>query len=878
MTDRINDNIPDEQLTENGDHLNENAAQAEESVLLEEILSEYAPEDEDIAHVDREDAQRIAEEALDAETNGDKPSSDSRAPVSHERNPLFDEEPEETAEDEVDDIRKPVSKKVVVSTEGITETDISPESSAAGEDTDSGDGSAPKIRRMAESTRAREARQQKKRRRKHRKKGADYTYRQEAAVGEYADEPPKGKRKRSSSPAESMQPDEITDIVPAPADPSELEEPPVTKPKMTPRAEMTSIDLSGGSGITEADMDVSIDQPPEQTDDKVPGDSGQTEHIRRRKKAPRTKRLVDFNYYGAVEDVGRDIRDLSSIISTRVVALALASFLSIYISLCTVFDLPITGLLTLDHIYIFMAVQLGLGIISALISLPVITKGVKNLFTMKADSDSMTAIAALTCILSMIPAYMRPELAQQELIRIYMPVGILSLLTNAMGKLLIVIRAQRNFRFVSKEYDRHAVVYVRDEERAERLTRGASGDLPILAAMRRTNFITDFLRYSYSSDITDSYCRKAAPITLIVSLVISLVLTFLRTGTLLSSGAFEFCISLFSLLICSSACVAMPFVVNIPLEGASAAALGSKGIILGYQSVDDLYDVNSMLITADKLFPAGTVRLEDIKLFANSKLNDVLISAASLAKRSGSIMQQIFPEPDPEKDAERLYDIENYSYEDGFGICGWINNKRILLGSRDHMTNHSIEGIPSKSKEAEYAGSGRIPLYLSISGNVAALYIVSLRPDRYVKRWARRLSRNHISIVVKSVDPCLTPASISSLMDIPEDGVRVLPKRLHDDFDAETRRTVRMSASLACTGRFTSMAQLLLGIKSVHSAAVSGLIVQTVSILLGIGLSTLLILSKAFAVRYAYISAAALVIYNLFFTVLTYLIVSLKRN
>lgn len=716
------------------------------------------------------------------------------------------------------------------------------------------------IRPMADSTRAKEAQKQ-KRKKKRRKRSSDYTYKQETAVGEYVYSPDssgKKKKRRSGDAEPGTDPasgNEITDIVPPPGQ----EQTGVQVQQISDNEETAPENTNGDEDIYIAPAGA------------VSSDTSQVSTNKKR----RTKRIVDFNYYGDVEDVGRDIKDLTGIISNRVVILALAAFLSIYMALCSQFDLPIVNLLTVNHIYIYLTVQLLLGIVSALASLPVMTKGLKNLFTGKADSDSMTAMAAAVCLVSVLPAFFKPGLAQQEKIWVYMPVGILCLLTNGLGKLLTVLRAQKNFSFVSKEFDRHAVVYVRDEERAERLTRGTLGDFPILAAMRKTDFITDFLRYSYSSDITDSFCRKAAPLCLIFSAVVAVIMTLLRTGTLFSADSAALLFSLLSMLVSAAACAAMPFVVNIPLENASVSALRNKGMILGYQSVDDLYDANSMLITAEQLFPAGTVRMDEIKLFSNTKLDEAIQYAASLASRAGSIMTQVFAMS--EERGEHLLEIENYTYEDGLGVCGWINNKRILLGSREHMINHNIEGLPSRNKETELTGEGHEALYLSVSGNISALFSISLRPDRYVKRWMKKLSRSHVCVVVRTVDPCITAKRLSQLMEVSEDMVKVLPKRLHEDFDAETKDAVRLSASLACTGRFTSMAQLLLGIKSVHASAVSGLLVQAVSIFLGLGLGLLLILSRAFAVSYVYMSASALIIYNLFFTVLTYLIVSIRK-
>ena len=196
-----------------------------------------------------------------------------------------------------------------------------------------------------------------------------------------------------------------------------------------------------------------------------------------------------------------------------------------------------------------------------------------------------------------------------------MPIAILSMFMNSVGKLLIIRRAERNFRFVSKNFDRHGIVNVTDEERAERLTRGTLGDFPILAATKKTDFLTDFLRYTYSSDMTDSYCRRAVPLTLLASAIVAAVITFFAEG-----GFFS----------------------------AESAAFGFSCI-----------------------FSDVTAGRDDI-----------------------------------------LYPIENYSFEEGMGMCGWINNKRVLFGNRELMTSHNIEGVPSRASESESKrrAGGTLPL------------------------------------------------------------------------------------------------------------------------------------------------------------------------
>ena len=825
---------------------------------LENILKEYSSDDENdtSVHVGRRDAQRIINSTL-PDSSKPKKKEVPRPAVSHEKNGLFDVDEKKSPEIQPNPEELSRKKIVTASSDGLSE--VKPRHSKKVNVEKSS--SSTKIRRMSDSTRAREAERRSKRR-KHGSVKSSQTYSKETPDGEYMYTPPQFKKKKRTrndilNEIEGEGRKYITDIVPSPES--------VRNAKSAGNASIakkTSINLSSKKNVKASELDVHIAQ----TDD----DYEKSQYM-----AERTKRIVDFNYYGDVQDVGRDIYELKEIISTRAVILAFTAFLSIYITICSRFNLPVASFLSINQIYYYLTSHLLLGLLSLFYSAPVISKGISNLLKFKADSDSMTAVTAITCLLSVIIAFFQPDMARGEVIHVYMPVGILAMLFNSLGKLMILKRVKRNFKLVSKDFERHAVVYVRDEERAERLTRGTLGDFPILAAMRKTDFLTDFLRYSYSSDITDSFCKRAVPSCLIVSLIISILMTFVRTGTLLSIQSFAFGFSIFSMLICATSCIALPFTANIPLEKISKQTLRGKGILLGYQSVDDLYDANSILVDTETLFPEGTVKLGGIKVFSNTKLPEALLDAASLTYNSGSVMQKLFDDIIIGRE-KLLYPIENFSYEEDMGLCGWINNRRILLGTRELMESHNIEGIPTKAQETEYA-EGNAPVYLSISGNLAAMFVVDLTTDRYIKKWADRLVKKKICIIVKSIDPFITRQKVSDVFGIPMDLIRIIPKRLHEDFDEETKKTVRMSASMACTGRFTSFVQLILGIKVIHSSAIIGLIVQTVSILLGLGLSIMLILSKAFEFDYIYMSATAMVIYNLICTAVTCIAVNIKK-
>ena len=83
------------------------------------------------------------------------------------------------------------------------------------------------------------------------------------------------------------------------------------------------------------------------------------------------------------------------------------------------------------------------------------------------------------------------------------------------------------------------------------------------------------------------------------------------------------------------------------------------------------------------------------------------------------------------------------------------------------MNSHNIEGIPTKTKENEFTEGNRDALYLSVSGNLAAMFIIEVTASPAVKKCMKQLEKNDIAVIIKSVDPFITIRRISSLFNFP---------------------------------------------------------------------------------------------------------------
>lgn len=573
------------------------------------------------------------------------------------------------------------------------------------------------------------------------------------------------------------------------------------------------------------------------------------------------KAIEDYEEYDDAAAIVSDIDRIKGTLTLRLIVVAVCLAVSAYISLANDLNIfPMFDLLnkrTQTNTYLF--VNAIIGILAAFSAYPVISCGLSKLFSMKADCDSLSAVAMVTGIANCVIMFANSNLIKGSIVHIYLTTAILSLLFNTIGKLLIVTRTKRSFSFVSGSGDKYALLKVEDEETAQNFTRGTLRDFPNLVSMKKTEMLRDFLKISYAPDSTDNFCRVFTPIILAAGVIVGVLAGFVAKGEYGSAGAYVgFSVFTGCVAICSA--VSLMLVVNLPMEKASKKNSELQGALLGYDAVEEFADTNSVLIDAAQLFPQGSVTLSAIKVFSDTRIDEAIVEAASLTNQSGSILKNMFYDIIAGK-TELLNPVESYIFEDSMGLCGWINNKRVLLGSRELMINHSIEEVPSAAKEQEYTRGGRAAVYLSISGELSAMFIVEISPSLEVKRALTELSKQGVYTVIKTVDSLISINLISELYGVSSEYFKLLPFRLYEKYEETVSYEPKVKAMAACSGKFAALSSIICGCKNLRGTITTGIALEAVSVLLGIMICFAMVLLKCFGELSATMTCA----YNLCF-------------
>ena len=587
------------------------------------------------------------------------------------------------------------------------------------------------------------------------------------------------------------------------------------------------------------------------------------------------KRPSSQSEYTKKEDapkIKEQIQRLRSNLTVRAAVLLFAALFSLFITVANDLSLPLAAVFDRTvNPSAFIFTNTILAIVAVGFSYSVIVNGIKSIFSRRPDSDSVAALNMIAAILAGLVTLFDPESLKASFFHIYTSSAILGMLCNTLGKLCIVRRTQRNFEFVAETENFSAVELVDDDQTVAYLTNGSAGKRKELAVMRRTGFIKDFMKNSYSSDLADSYAEKTTPLMLAAALAVGLLsIVFEKNSSGAAEKLFVFLASVSGTLAISSS-VGLALIVNRPMAKASKRLSEYSGVILGYSSVEEFAEVNSVVIDSGHLFPTGTVEFVNLKMLGSVMIDQAIIYAASMAQAGRSVTIPAFYKMLRGK-SDMILGVKGCASEDNLGVSGWIENKRVLLGSRKLMERHGVEGLPSESAEENFADGNGI-MYLAVSGQAAMMFAVQLSVGPAAERWVQEMEDESIDIHVRCSDGFITRELLSQLFDISTSSIRLLPSACDGDCEQLMEYKESVSASMFCSGHLPSFSMLLVAAKRLKFVANMGVALQYGAMVLGIVISVIMMLTGSFA----QITPTIVVIYNLAFLLLTMLIQGMKK-
>ena len=470
-----------------------------------------------------------------------------------------------------------------------------------------------------------------------------------------------------------------------------------------------------------------------------------------------------------------------------------------------------------------------------------IANGLLCLRHVKGNSDTAVAMTSLAAAIQAVTAIFSPGLYVSGTYHLYVCLAITALLFNSFGKLLIIKRTADNFRFLQSKQANFAGKIFTDSVNADNFVNGMPVQRPIIAYSKRSEFMSNFLHLSNSSDPVEDSASYIAPFAAILSILTGIVYGILNNDFFGAASSFVLTSFITAPLCCLIA-------INIPLKNLCSSTLKKGAMVAGYESVRQFSDTNAVMIDYTDLYPKENIILAGVRAANESKMRFALEAAAAVTFAVKGSMSNIF-ETIIQDRINRLPQVDSVSYEEKKGLKGWIGTQRILLGNRELLEKHNITIPDDIAQTAEkYHNAGNEINYISISGELIAIFILTYKVDREIADLLRELTENGVNIIVRTIDQNVTAEKIANDFHILRRCVNVLTTGMgnvcHKELCSKEKTT---RAYVVTNGRISALASAIVGCIKVNAGVKIANIIQMISVVMGFFAATGISMISGFA-------------------------------
>ena len=589
--------------------------------------------------------------------------------------------------------------------------------------------------------------------------------------------------------------------------------------------------------------------------------------------------LDDYTSADDKESVIRDMRLIKTGLIIRFLLMLCVFGVSAYLAVSVT-----NPLLTLPpilhpetHLRNFMIANTVVAGVGALICSNIVGGGLLSLLKLKADCDTLPSMATIATIAQGVCFIVRPDLLKMTMetiseseytittaVSLFFPVAMLILAFNIVGKIMVILRIQNNFKMVASDRSKYSVNMMEHKGLLKEWTKNLDMEDYLVAYPVKTRFLSKFLEYSYSTDYAESMSAILAPVSLVATLLISgLSYVFNKDVAMaISTGTAVLCI-------CTP--LSSTIAANWPMLRLSNKLTPNGAMVAGYESISKFADTEGVVLKASDIFPPENVTLHAIKAFDQSKIDSVILDAASVVCSTRGMLTGVFNKIIG-SDKNMLHPVDHLTYEDCMGLSAWVNGKRVLIGNRDLMIHHGVE-VPSLDYEKRYVKDSKNIIYLSNSGELSAMFVISYNPNSSVMEELDKLADNGMFLIVETSDPNITAEKIHEAYDFPLEQLQIMPAKTNDEYRSMTEEQSSAPARVGFIGGAKTMIRTIIDCMKVKASISQGVVIQMASLIIGYGIIAVFSLVGDLGM----LNFVHLILYQLFWTLLVLIIPNLKK-
>ena len=478
----------------------------------------------------------------------------------------------------------------------------------------------------------------------------------------------------------------------------------------------------------------------------------------------------------------------------------------------------------------FYGANLLLLAASLCVGFPVLRDGLNGLRG-RPSSETMPALAAVAALVQAVTAMLNANVYRGTTgISLLSGMAALGLFLALLGSRVMLAAVKGGYELVTNGVEYEGAYRAKDKDLLRALARDLEQKDPWVLLSRPMKEADGFVEQSLSERASERRARKVSYILLGVALLSGVL--FLLAGAGWNKAA-----AAMAAVLCMGAPLSSTLIAGVASLRLQRAAAAVGAVVPGWQAIEQLGGIDTLQIDADDLFTADSAQLEDIRIFKGGRIDRAILYAASVLNQSGGTLQGLFRQIIEDR-TDILFPVKDLEIHRGLGFAAWCDNNHIQIGTRRFLEQEGV-ALPDEDYENQHSKNGELQiLYLAVSGNVHAMFVIRYVGGRNIARSLAALQQENIRLLVTSLDPSLTAKHITEAYRLPEGMVTLL-----DQEQCAALEAAPAEDAPCCMYHQKGFASLTGGLRAAdkaQNAETTATTVQMVSVLFSVAIAVLL--------------------------------------
>ncbi|MBE6746759.1 MAG: hypothetical protein E7558_04845 [Ruminococcaceae bacterium] len=373
-----------------------------------------------------------------------------------------------------------------------------------------------------------------------------------------------------------------------------------------------------------------------------------------------------------------------------------------------------------------------------------------------------------------------------------------------------------------------------------------------------------FMDSSTIKDKQNGFMKFAVPCMLVLS-VICAVIAKMTYGTWIA----------FSTAFASAALLTAPafisFVLINLISNANISLNRSGCEILGYEAVEYIDNTDAIVLDTAEIFNGEISRFHIIN--SRSPIDTVHafeIVCAVILQSEGVLKKEV--EGFIKEQQLNVPEVESLEYEEKLGLSCWVEDRRVLLGTRQMMIEHNLE-VPPEYLEAAYKNEGKKVFYLAVDSMVIAMFCAEYFIGRMTKKQLEKIYNTGIILMLMTTDPHIDEVFVSNSIGVDVSSVKTVNWAGMETIKKSIDRTAKQKRTgLIYKRNVTGLLRVINTAFRLYDVQSLSMLIQAISIGFAFAISAVLnIVATSF-----FVSHIMIIAYHLLWTMLCLLMT--RRN